>query len=65
MEQPEFMVSILTNTTEVENWLVQNGFKLISSGMGSFEYMTDKEVDEDALVQKLAPMLIRVRNLRE
>ena len=65
MEEQKFMVSIVTDTTEVEEWLGQNGFDLISAGMGSFEYGTDKEVDVDALVQKLARMLIRVIDLQE
>ena len=65
MEKPKFMISIVTDTTEIEDWLQQNGFELMSSGMGSFEYMTDKEVDEDALIQRLASMIISVRDLRE
>lgn len=65
MEQPKFMVSILTDTTEIEDWLVQNGFEFASTGIGSFEYVTDRDVDMDDLRQTLASMLIKVYDLRE
>lgn len=65
MEQAKFMVSIITDTTEIENWLVQNGFEFASTGVGSFEYVMDLDVDVDDLRQKLATMLIRVHDLRK
>ena len=48
------MVSIVTDTTE-----------FAFTGVGSFEYVTDKDVDMNELTQKLASMLIRVQDLRE
>ena len=65
MEQAKFMVSIITDTTEIEDWLVQNWFEFASTGVGSFEYVTDRDIDVDDLRQKLATMLIRVHDFRE
>jgi len=65
MEEPKFMVSIVTDTTEVEDWLGQNGFEFQGTGAGSFEFVTDKDIDMNELAQKSASMLIRVLDLRE
>jgi len=35
------------------------------TGAGSFEFVTDKDIDMNELAQKLASMLIRVLDLRE
>jgi hypothetical protein len=65
MEEPKFMVSIVTDTTEIEDWLVEHEFEFQGTGAGSFEFVTDKDIDMNELAQKLASMLIRVPDLRE
>jgi hypothetical protein len=61
----QVMVSVNEDFSEVEELLVERGFELIATGVGSFEYVIDKgkEGDIDELVKTLAEMIIRVRVL--